>query len=122
MVESVTESSLSKRLGANIAAQRKSLGMTQAALAEQMKMEPESISRFERGATLPSLATLEELSLVLKSTIADLLAECPSVSYKEEQRLAALLSPLSPRDRSALLDVLESICNLIPKQKKRLTD
>jgi transcriptional regulator with XRE-family HTH domain len=115
MVDNSSESSLSKRLGGNIADRRKTLGWTQAMLAEQMSMEPESISRFERGATLPSLSTLEQLATILKTTIADLLAECPEATYTEAQRISALLSVLDPEARAGVLDIVERVCGLLKK-------
>lgn len=115
MVETSSDSSLPKRLGGNIADRRKALGWTQAMLAERMGMEPESISRFERGATLPSLATLEQLAALLNTTIADLLAECPEEAYTEAQRISALLSDLAPDARASVLDVVERVCGLLKK-------
>lgn len=102
-----------KRLGNNIAERRKKLGWTQAMLAEHLGMEPESISRFERGATLPSLSTLEQLASILAVTIADLLAECPETTYSEAQRISALLSSLSPEARAGVLDIVERVCGLL---------
>ncbi len=115
MVDTSPETPLSKRLGSNIAEQRKGKGWTQAVLAERMSMEPESISRFERGATLPSLATLEQLAALLDTTIADLLAECPEGAYSEAQRISALLSDLAPDARAGVLDVVERVCGLLKK-------
>lgn len=115
MVETPSDSSLPKRLGGNIADRRKILGWTQAMLAERLGMEPESISRFERGATLPSLATLEELAAILNATIAGLLAECPEEAYTEAQRISALLSDLAPEARAGVLDVVERVCGLLKK-------
>lgn len=108
-------SDLSQRLGRNIAKQRKQLGWTQAQLAEQMKLEPESISRFERGATLPSLATLELLAKELNVAIADLLAEYPDSAYSEAQRISGWLSKLQPDAKKTVLDSLHKICVLLAR-------
>jgi transcriptional regulator with XRE-family HTH domain len=80
-------------------------------------MEPESISRFERGATLPSLATLEALAKVLDTTIADLLEECPGSAYSEEQRLATLMVNLSPPARAGLVHIVECFCRMLDSGK-----
>ena len=122
MVESLSSESLAKRLGKNIAAQRKSQGMTQSDLAEAVSLEPESISRFERGATLPSLTTLHHLSSCLKTTVADLLAECPGCAYPEDKRLAKLLSGLAPEDRREMITILEKLSGLLKKRRIDLTD
>lgn len=92
MVDPIPDTPLPKRLGKNLAKTRKAKGWTQAALAEHFGMELESISRFERGATLPSLATLEQIAAFLDTSIADLLAEYPDTAYTEAQRISALMA------------------------------
>ena len=42
---------------------------------ERLAVAPETISRFERGATLPSLVTLQRFGQVLKSPMAELMTE-----------------------------------------------
>lgn len=111
----VYTSDLPQRLGRNIAKQRKQIGCTQANLAERMKMEPESISRFERGAALPSLATLELLAGELNVTVADLLAECSDSAYSEAQRVSGWLSKLQPDARKMVLDGLQKLCTLLSR-------
>jgi transcriptional regulator with XRE-family HTH domain len=113
MVDSSSLPPLTARLGINIAQRRKALGLTQAELAEQMSMEPESISRFERGATLPSLATLEKLADILDTTIAALLAEYPEQAYPEARRISALMQPLSPDERQRLTKIIEDLCDML---------
>lgn len=119
MVQNSSASPLPKRLGKNIAVARKSLGWTQAALAERMGMEPESISRIERGATLPSLASLERLADLLQTRIADLLAECPGSAYSEAQRLNVLVERLEPEARVGLIDIVSKMCDLIEPTARR---
>jgi DNA-binding XRE family transcriptional regulator len=52
---------LARQLGENIAERRRALDWTQDQLAERLGVEAETISRFERGATLPSLPKLEHV-------------------------------------------------------------
>lgn len=111
----VCTSDLPQRLGRNIAKRRKQIGWTQANLAERMKMEPESISRFERGATLPSVATLELLAGELNVTVADLLAEYSESAYSEAQRISGWLSKLEPDARKMVLDGLQKLCALLSR-------
>jgi transcriptional regulator with XRE-family HTH domain len=116
MVDNLScNSELPERLGRNIAKRRKQLGWTQAILAERMKMEPESISRFERGATLPSLVTLEHLAGELDTTIAELLAECSDSAYSEAQRISGWLSKLQPDARKTVVDGLQKLCVLLSR-------
>lgn len=113
MVDLSHSSSLSARFSNNLSNRRKELGLTQAHLAEAMKMEPESISRFERGVTLPSLVALEKLASLLDTTIAALLAEYPEEVYPEAQRISALMKNLPSDKRKRLAIVMEELCELL---------
>jgi transcriptional regulator with XRE-family HTH domain len=113
MVEFKDTTALAKRLGGNIAQRRKDLGLTQAALAERLGMEPETVSRCERGATVPSVASLTHFAQVLDTTVADLLAEMPGEAYPEAQRLTALLAEVPPDARAVLVSTIEALCSLL---------
>jgi len=56
---------LACRLGRNIAAFRQRAGLNQEQLAERIEVEISTLSRYETGATLPSLVTLENLAVEL---------------------------------------------------------
>ena len=116
MVDPISDTPLPKRLGKNLANSRKAKGWTQAALAERLGMEPESISRFERGATLPSLATLEQIAAFLDTSIADLLAEYPDTAYTEAQRISALMADLEPDARAGVLSIVKTICTTLKRR------
>lgn len=113
MVDKIFDKLLPKRLGKNLAKTRKAKGWTQAALAERLGMEPESISRFERGATLPSLTTLEQIAAYLDTSIADLLAEYPDTAYTEAQRISALMADLDPDARASVLSIVKIVCSTL---------
>ena len=55
---------LAKRLGQQIAERRRELSWTQDQLAERLGVDTETISRFERGVTVPALLTIEKLERV----------------------------------------------------------
>ena len=121
MVESfeVAQRALLKRLGRNIAGRRKALGLTQVGLAERLGIEPESVSRCERGVTSPSLMLLQQLASVMQVTVAELLAEYPAETYSEAQRLSALLSDLAPDQRTALVEIVEKLCVMLADARDR---
>lgn len=54
---------LGKKLGQRISERRKSLNWTQDQLAERLGVDAETVSRFERGATVPSLVTLDRRAI-----------------------------------------------------------
>lgn len=63
---------IQKRVGRRIAEQRKLAGLTQARLAERIGVEPETISRLETGASMPSLAKLAAAAATLEIDLKDL--------------------------------------------------
>jgi len=69
------QKALAMNIGKSLADVRKRIGWTQGELAERIGVETETISRFERGATTPSLLTLQRLASVLNTTMAELLGE-----------------------------------------------
>ncbi|MBE6961181.1 MAG: helix-turn-helix domain-containing protein [Ruminococcaceae bacterium] len=56
-----------------IAARRRELGLTQAQLAAQLKLTPQSVSAWERGKTVPEAERLEELAAALQISVSSLL-------------------------------------------------
>src|SRR5438874_2227586 len=60
------------RIGQRIANQRKLIGVTQARLAEQIGVEPETISRLETGASMPSLARIAATAAALEIELREL--------------------------------------------------
>ncbi len=101
---------LNARLARNIVARRKELGLTQERLAEQLGVDTETISRFERGAAAPSLATLEALSIELEVTIADLLNETGPAPIAEAQLVTSLMRGLKAKEKGFLVDLIKLYC------------
>jgi transcriptional regulator with XRE-family HTH domain len=106
----ISRASMAERLGSRIAALRKAQGWTQSELAERAGVETETISRFERGATLPSLPTLETLSGCLRVGISELLAEASAQPDDQAARISGWLGELSAPDRAFALDLLKRTC------------
>jgi len=105
-----TESSLTRRLGCNIAVRRKALRLTQEQLAQRLEVEPETISRMERGMTAPSLKTLEKLGEILAVRMADLLDERPPAPPDGVSAIAAWIVMLSEEDKAFVMDNLRRLC------------
>ncbi|MBQ2855032.1 MAG: helix-turn-helix domain-containing protein [Oscillospiraceae bacterium] len=64
---------LKYRIGANIAAQRKRAGLTQAGLAEKLNYSDKAVSKWERGESMPDVLTLMQLAEQFEITVNDLL-------------------------------------------------
>jgi len=105
--------SLQRRLGLNLAARRKSLGWTQEFLAQHMGVETETISRFERGVTVPSLKTIERLAGLLTITIADFLGENEPPEPTQLEVFSRLIEPLTEEDRNYVMESFRSLCHYI---------
>ncbi|GHU30385.1 transcriptional regulator [Betaproteobacteria bacterium] len=117
MVEKGTaKSSLAKRLGKKIATRRKTLGWTQDALAERVGVDTETISRFERGAHLPSLPTLERLAVALHAEINELFSKPAPATADEAVTLSVWMDGLSTEDRQFVLTMARECCNHLRKK------
>ena len=104
-------SELPARLGRNIAARRKVLGLTQASVAERLGVDTETLSRFERGKHVPSLQTLERLAHALGSTCADLLAQTPPTASSDALMVETWLAGLKKKDSAFALRMLKACCD-----------
>ena len=102
---------MARRLGSSIATLRKTRDWTQSELAERVGVDTETISRFERGATLPSLLTLEKISKSLKVGVGELLAESSAQPDDLASTLSAWLADLEESDRTFVLDLIKRTCD-----------
>src|SRR5436309_12528691 len=100
-----------RKLGAQLAVRRKARKWSQEDLAERLGVAAETISRFERGATLPSLITLQRLSQKLKVPIAELLTEGSSSPDDQAGIIAAWISPLRNDEREYVLGLVKGACD-----------
>lgn len=92
-------------LGAQIAYFRKLKGLTQAQLAEQLAVEPETVSRFERGSTAPSLQRLFALADVLGVGVQQLLSQASPLVGDKLSRLETQLALVNRADQDLVIEV-----------------
>ncbi|MEW6213997.1 MAG: helix-turn-helix transcriptional regulator [Nitrospirota bacterium] len=112
---------IEKQLGAQLAKIRKERGLTQSELAELIDVTIETISRLERGVSVPSLKTLENISNVLNVPLKNIF----DFEYPQKSRVSAiekesikLLSYLKTRrvdDIKMCCRILKSIFEQIEK-------
>jgi transcriptional regulator with XRE-family HTH domain len=110
---------LAKRIGKRISDRRKSLGWTQDQLAERVRVDGETISRFERGANLPSLLTLDRLATVLRVDVGALLSRTEATPLDEMSALAMLIGELKESDRAFVAAQLRGWCEYLRSQGAR---
>ena len=63
------------QIGANIAAYRKRVNLTQAGLAAQLNYSDKAVSKWERGESMPDVVTLVQLAELFGVTVQDLLVD-----------------------------------------------
>lgn len=107
---------LGKKLGQRISERRKSLNWTQDQLAERLGVDAETVSRFERGATVPSLVTLDRLAPILKVSISDLLSDASATPTDQAIRISAWLESLPAEDSDYVLEQLKGLCDHLRKK------
>ena len=101
------------RLSRNMTARRHALGLTQAQVAERLSLDTETVSRFERGKHVPSLATLERLASVLVTSVADLLAEESREPNDNALIISSWMEELRPEDRRFAQTLLKQCCDYL---------
>lgn len=106
-------SDLVVRLSRNMTARRHALGLTQAQVAERLSLDTETVSRFERGKHVPSLATLERLASVLVTSVADLIAEESHEPNDHALIISSWMAKLRPEDRRFAQDLLKQCCDYL---------
>ncbi len=71
----MTDDILKKRIGGNIAAYRKRMGLTQVGLADKLNYSDKAVSKWERGESMPDVLTLLQLSELFEISVDTLLAD-----------------------------------------------
>lgn len=93
-----------KKLGQAIAERRKLKKLTQDDLAGLIEVDAETVSRFERGVSLPSLERLWVIADALDAGMGELLADTSSLPSDKAQRLIGIMKDLAAPDQQLLMD------------------
>lgn len=108
-------------IGARIAALRKERNLTQARLAESMDVTTETISRLERGVSMPSLKTLEHISNVMDVPLKDIFNfKYPKITKKlpQERELSKIIAFLKYKKEDEVkmaYKILRSVFDAVKK-------
>ena len=109
------EIDLGKALGRVIAQKRKSMSLSQNDLAGMIDVDAETISRFERGAVVPSLLRLNALAKAMDVSLGTLLSQSSQFADDQTNELLLTMRTLEPSDRKMLMDISQLML-----QRKRL--
>jgi transcriptional regulator with XRE-family HTH domain len=81
-------------VGGRLRTARRSAGLTQKQLADQLNVESITVSRWERGVTQPSLPRLRRIAEITETTVSDLV-RAPDAATSHAVELAALREELA---------------------------
>ncbi|HDR9160673.1 TPA: helix-turn-helix transcriptional regulator [Burkholderia vietnamiensis] len=114
---------LAARVGTAIAEQRRARGLTQAKLAEMIDLEQEAISRWERGARMPTLHRLQQLSDALDCSVDQLLQRGSKRPDDQLAMIADALSGLDTDERELVVNFVHQFADMLrakhPAKNKR---
>jgi transcriptional regulator with XRE-family HTH domain len=101
-------------VGARLRIARRSAGLTQKQLADQLEVESITVSRWERGVTSPSLPRLRRIAEITDTTMSDLVRS-PDATSAHERELTALRKELA-ETRDLVDRVARALERLAPPQ------
>ena len=110
------QKALARKIGTSLSVLRKSARLTQGELAESVGVDTETISRFERGATTPSLLTLQMLAVALNTTMAELIGESSPMPNDQARTVVAWFGDLESDDRAFVMGMLKQWCVQLGKK------
>src|SRR5260370_28140702 len=109
-------STLKTTIGSHIAERRRLFGLTQAKLAEKIRVQPETISRLEHGRSLPSLGKIVAIADVLNFELHDLFRLRPKDTPKDIalERMHWFASRLTAEEVEFVVDVAAPALKRLP--------
>ena len=108
-MEKLAPRALAKNLGRNIAARRTAAGLTQGRLADLLDVDTLTVSRYETGNILPPLTTIETISLLLNTTMMELIGDRTVAPVPQADRIGIWLSTLSQADREWITGIVKQL-------------
>jgi len=107
------EKVLSKILGANIAAKRSRLGLTQAQLAELLDIGQDALSRMEKGVISPKISRLPILASSLRCSVAELFRMPNESSPERAAAIEEILRILPSEQQEHILQIMSEIVSIL---------
>ena len=107
-----------QRLANRLAQRRRILKLTQAEVAERAGLDVETISRFERGKCVPSIATCGQLACILHTTVGKLVDAHEAIEQTAIQEILHDLIYLNENELTFVKNILGTIINQLLLQRK----
>lgn len=115
----INEAKFARMLGRALAKARTESGLTQEQVANRLGVDPQTISRQERGANWPTLPRLIAFANLYAIPVATLLT--PPSSHAQEQDLVGKLNDqlnkLDAEDRTWALHLMSDVCVRLAKPR-----
>jgi transcriptional regulator with XRE-family HTH domain len=112
-----------EQLGAAVRALRKAAGLSQRELAENSGIAKQAITNVERGATLPTLRTLERLAVALHVPPSEVLRRAEGQIRAGDGTLDGqyrdLWNSLDPDTRNLAMNLLRTIASWSSKARRK---
>lgn len=105
-----------RKVGHSIALKRKTKGLTQAEIAEQLEVETETISRIENGVISPTLVRLEQMATLLGCSISSFFISEGDDTRDLADSIAECLQGLSTKDKEMILRVVSDISDSLRRR------
>lgn len=115
----VREEIYAKRIGHALTQARKAARMSQEQVSEKLGVNTETISRFERGHTLPPLSRLFELASLYDVLPETIVAGGAGRSLDPGLDVSLLINDLPDVDREFVRDWVAAMCARLSDGKKR---
>ena len=111
----MNDEKLKKQLGANIAAYRKSHGLTQAGLAEKLNYSDKAVSKWERAESVPDVLTLVQLAELFDVTVNDLVVDPDEIPEQTDNKMERVMSAAVEKTmkRKATKRIILSLSSLL---------
>lgn len=115
----IDEAKFARNLGRALAKARTEAGLTQEEVANRLGVEPQTISRLERGANWPTLPRLIAFANLYAVPIITLLGHAPSRAHELAGKLNEQLDDLEEEDRIWALKTMAELCTRLAKPRGR---
>jgi len=92
--------------------------MTQEELAMALDVDPMTVSRFERGVTLPSLLTFQQIAITFGVSMAQMLEDAPAPAVGDESIFVSLMKSLAPEEQEFFMETLKRYRVLVRHRRK----
>ncbi|QBQ95925.1 helix-turn-helix domain-containing protein [Paraburkholderia pallida] len=113
----INEEKFATMLGRALAKARNESGLTQEEVANRLGVDPQTISRQERGANWPTLPRLIAFANLYAIPVATLLTPPSSHAQDLTGKLNEQLSKLDAEDRAWALHLMSDVCARLAKPR-----